>query len=424
MTHGIAARPDLTGNRILISALCINAFGAGMFAPFSILYVHDAASLSLSKIGLLLTIATLLTLAVTPLTGSLVDHFGARRLVVLSQLLEALGYLMYLFVDSSLSFFGTALLVTAGTRMFYTSSSTLIAEIAGPGNLERWYGLIGVTQSVASSTSAFIATVLIEATGLGGFRIAILGNAGCLFATGIAIASMRMRPQQPAGHPDSSQGYRAVLQDRAFLQIVGSNTLFILCSMLLGISLAVYATEGMGAPLWSVGVVSVFQTGLVVAFQAIVIRRARSHRRTRTMMTAESIWVIGCLFFAFGVAVPNTLIVPYLLATVIVFTAAQMYYIPTARSLAAELGPEQLQGRYIALYELSWGLAAATAPVFFGTLYDLAAPLPWLIMSLLLAVALLFLWHAEASIPEWKNHPAPASATSRQPARTQERIGS
>ena len=410
MAHALPGRFDLKGNGILVAALCINAFGAGMFAPFSILYVHDVASLSLSTIGFVLTGATLLTLAVTPLTGSLVDRFGARNLVVLSQMLEAGGFLAYLFVDSPLSFFCTALLVTAGTRMFYASSSTLIAQVAGPGDRERWYGLIGVTQSVASSASAFAAAMLIESVGLDGFRLVILGNAGCLAVAGVVIARMRIAPAAcPDGAP-SSRGYRIVLQDKAFLHIIGSNALLILCSMLLGISLAVYATEAMGAPLWSIGVVGVFQTGLVVAFQAIVIQRARSHRRTRTMMAAGFIWMIGCLFFAFGVVVPNTLIVPYLLATVIVFTAAQMCYIPTARSLAAELGPEHLQGRYIALYELSWGLAAASAPVFFGTLYDLVAPLPWLVMSVLLAGALLFLRRAEHWIPLGQNRPAPLHA--------------
>jgi len=69
-------------------------------------------------------------------------------------------------------------------------------------------------------------------------------------------------------------------------------------------------------------------------------------------MVAGLMWMTGCFLFAFGVAVPQALIAPYLLATVIVFTGAQMCYVPTARSLAAELGPEHLQGRYIALYEL------------------------------------------------------------------------
>ncbi len=411
MTHRIQARFDLKGNGIFVAALCINAFGAGMFAPFSILYVHDVASLSLSTIGIVLTSATLLTLAITPLTGSLVDRFGARNLVVLSQILEAGGFLAYLVVDSSLTFFGTALLVTAGTRMFYASSSTLIAQFAGPGNREHWYGVIGVTQSVASSASVFIGAMLIESVGLGGFRMVILGNAGCLAMAGVIIARLRIAPNACPVGADSSRGYRVVLQDKAFLHIIGSNTLLILCSMLFGISLAVYATEAMGAPLWSIGVAGVFQTGLVVSFQAAVIRRARSHRRTRTMLLAGFIWMIGCLFFAFGVVVPGALIAPYLLATVIVFTAGQMCYIPTARSLAAELGPDHLQGRYIALYELSWGLAAASAPLFFGTLYDLAAPLPWLVMSLLLTAALLFLRRAERWIPLRRNRPAPLNAS-------------
>jgi dipeptide/tripeptide permease len=63
------------------------------------------------------------------------------------------------------------------------------------------------------------------------------------------------------------------------------------------------------------------------------------------------------LLFASGTAIPHTPNMPCLIATVIVFTAAQMCHVPTARSLAADVAPEQLQGRYIALLEWSKGWA-------------------------------------------------------------------
>lgn len=383
----------------------INAFGAGMFFPFAMLYYQAATSLSVATIGLALTCATLVTLAITPVTGVLVDRLGARRLVVTSQCLEAAGFLAYLMVSSAPSLFVAALIATAGTRMFYASFSTLIAELADGAGRDRLYGLVGVTQSVAASASGFLASLVIGAGGTDGFRVVVLGNACCLGATAVLIHRMRIR-ETATLVDDQAGGYLTVLRDRSFLGFVGSNALFVLCSMLVGVALAIYATEAMQAPIWVVGVTGVVQTGLVVGLQSRIIRRAASYRRTRMMFLAGLLWIVACLVFALGVLVPASLVVPYLLLAAATFTMAQICFVPAARALAANQGAPSLRGRYIATYELSWGLAAAVVPAYFGVTYDLLPSAPWLMTCLLVAAAMVLLFRVERSIPIQENRPA------------------
>lgn len=399
---GLSAVKD---SRSLLAAMCINAFGAGMFFPFALLYYQAATSLSVATIGLALTGATLVTLAVTPITGALVDRFGARRLVVASQCVEAAGFIAYLAVSSVSSLFAAALLATAGTRMFYASFSTLIAESVEGAERDRLYGLVGITQSVGASASGFLASLVIGAAGIAGFRAVILGNACCLVATAVLIHRQDVR-KIPEPREKNEHGYLAVLRDRPFLKVVGGNALFILCSMLLGVALAVYATEAMHAPLWAVGVTGLLQTGLVVGVQTAVIRRIQPYRRTRAMLIAGCLWIVACLVFAAGVLIPPSVVVPYLMLAALTFTAAQLFYIPAARSLAANLGPASLRGRYIATYELSWGLAAAIVPAFFGVTYAVLPSAPWLLMCVIVAGAMGLLWWSERSIPIEKNRPA------------------
>lgn len=394
----------LKGSLTLIAAMCINAFGAGMFFPFAILYYQAATSLSVSTIGVALTSATLVTLSMTPITGALVDRFGAGRLVVGSQLLEAVGFIAYLAVSSAGSLFAAALVATAGTRIFYASFSTLIAELAKDAERDRLYGLVGITQSVGASASGFLASLVIGSIGMVGFRAIIITNACCLVASAWLIHRLKSNDVSHQRR-DSDQGYRTVLGDRPFLKVVGSNALFILCSMLTGIALAVYATEAMGAPLWAVGVAGLLQTGLVVGLQSLVIQRIQPYRRTRAMLFAGCLWIGACLLFAFGAVVPKSVVVPYLIMAVVVFTAAQLFYIPVSRSLAANLGPPSLRGRYIATYELSWGLAAAIVPAFFGITYDILPSAPWVLMCLIVAGAMALLRWAEDFIPIRQNRP-------------------
>lgn len=395
---------DTEGSGSLFAALCINAFGAGMFYPFSLIYFTRATALGLGTIGLILTTATLITLVVTPITGALVDRLGARRLVVTSQVLEATGFAVYLVVSSALTLFPAALLVTSATRMFYASFSTMIAEQADGTGRDRWYGMVGVTQSLAASISGFFASLIIGSVGLPGFRVVIAVNACCLVISAILLRRVPAGRRRVANEPTDG-GYRSVLSDVAFVRIVGSNTLFILCSMLPGLGLAIYAIDALHVPFWSLGALGLIQTGLVVGLQMRVLRLVEGIRRTQVMRLAGWVWVAACLLFAAADLLPVAAIVPYLFVAASCFTLAQLLYVPTARSLAASMGPTALQGRYVATYELSWGLAGAVGPVLFGISFGVFPAAPWLLMSVVVLGAVVLLRSAEARMPGWENHP-------------------
>jgi MFS family permease len=407
MTLGLGGRlraAHRSGSANLFLAISINAFGAGMFFPFALIYYQQVTSLSVGAIGLALTTATFVTLSVNPVTGALVDRFGARRLVVLAQVIEAIGFAGYLVVTSAISLFVAALIATAGTRMFFAAFSTLIAESVAGAERDRWYGLVGITQSIGASLSGFVASLLIGSIGVAGFRTIIIVNACGLVASALLIRSGRreaVRLQQPSG----SEGYRVVLRDRVFLRVVGSNVLFILCSMLVGIAFAMYATEALHAPLWAVGFTGILQTGMVVGLQTRVTNWCSTIRRTRSMLFGGGMWMVGCLLFAGGLLVPPGIIVPYVVMTALAFTIAGLFYVPASRALAAELAPPTSQGRYVATFEFSYGLAAAVSPALFGVTYDLAPAMPWLSMSVLVLGAITLLRKAETGIPLGRNRP-------------------
>ncbi len=81
--------PDTPKVRILLTALAVDALGTGLFAAFSLLYFHEVAGLPLARVGLTLTIATLVGLVANPLAGSLVDRFGAKQVLIVSFALQA-----------------------------------------------------------------------------------------------------------------------------------------------------------------------------------------------------------------------------------------------------------------------------------------------------------------------------------------------
>lgn len=394
--------PSTEGSGSLIAAMCINAFGAGLFFPFSFLYFTMATSLTVGQVGVILTTATLITLVVTPVTGALVDRLGSRRLVVTSQVIQAVGLGQYLVASSAFTLLLGALLVTSAARMFFASFSTMLAEQGEGADRDRWYGRVGVTENLASSMSGFLASLVIGSVGLPGFRAVIAFNAGCLIGSAVLLRRVPLRQRNETTSPDG--GYRSVLKDRAFLRLVFANALFAVCSMLLGLGLAIYVTDALRAPLWTVGVLGVMQTGLVVGLQMRVLGAVEGIGRIRVMQFAGGLRIVACLLFAAAVLVPGAAVVPWLLQGAGCFTFAQMLYGPTARALAASQGPPELQGRYVATYEFSWGLAAAVSPALFGISYGASVVVPWLLMGALAAVAMLVLRSVEARMTGAVHH--------------------
>lgn len=388
----------------LFLAVAVNAFGAGMFVPFALIYYQTVTELSASSIGLTLTMATLITLLVTPVTGILIDRFGARKLVILSQFVEALGFIGYLTVSSLPSLLWAALIATAGTRMFYASFSTLIAESTMGSDRDRWFGLIGITQTVGASLSGLFASIFIGSLGVSGFRVIILGTACCL--VGSAFLLKMYRPRFSATDTEKSTGgYRVVLQDRIYLRLVATNIVFVLYSMLIGVGFAVFATSALQAPLWSVGALGILHTGLVIGLQTRITTGLQDQRRTKSMLLAGVACVTHSVLLALSLMVPTQAVVPFLLGVSVIFAISQLVYIPASRALAAELSPPESRGRHVAFFELSYGVAAAIAPAFFGIAFDSAPAAPWLCMSVLLLAAMVVLRGTESTIPIEQNLP-------------------
>src|SRR5581483_7056006 len=140
--------PHLGGARNFVVATFIDFLGTGLFLPFSLLYFTRAVGLPLPTVGLALSIATIITIPMVPVTGMLVDHFGAKRVVLTSQILQGAGFLGYLVVHNAAMIVGMALLVAVGQSLFWSAYFTLVAQIAAQNERDRWYGLAAATRNI------------------------------------------------------------------------------------------------------------------------------------------------------------------------------------------------------------------------------------------------------------------------------------
>lgn len=84
---------------------------------------------------------------------------------------------------------------------------------------------------------------------------------------------------------------------------------------------------------------------------------------------------------------------PVFLDSMVVLTVAEMWMIPTATTLTANLALPEARGRYRSVYGRTWGLSLALGPVIGGLLHDRVGPaaIGWGGGGMALAAALGFL---------------------------------
>ncbi len=384
--------PEIRGTYGFLLVLIIDAFGSGLFIPLSILYFQVTAGFPLPVIGLTLTTATVCTLPTTLVTGSLVDRFGARRVTATSQIIQAVGLLGYLIVHTVPILFLMALLVTAGTRMFYAAHTVLIVEISSPHQRDRWYGFVGAIRNMGLGVGGFLAGLVLATNNPVIYHVLISVSSACYLVAGSLLLRMA-EPKHERIEQRTKARYGVVLRDHMFLGFLISSVSFPLCALMLGIALPVYVTEALHAPAWIVGPLLVLTSLLIIGCQTFIVRLLEPHRRTRAIVSAALIWCGSCSLFALALIIPRPFIIPYIFLAVILYTLASLLYTPTASALIADLGPIALRGRYLATYEFSWGIAGALTPALFTILYAMTPALPWIVLAVLtLASGIGVLW--------------------------------
>jgi MFS family permease len=390
--------PQIKGTICFMLAAFIDAFGSGIFSPFSLLYFKVMVGLPLPSIGLALSTATMATLIVIPVTGILVDHVGAKRVVIIAQILQGLGFLGYLIVSNFVTLLGFALLVTIGQSMFWSAYFTLVAEVARSGERDRWYGLVSAVRISGVGLGGLLAGVIVAAIANNVYHLVVIVNALSFFLAA-AFVLFGVHPSPRRNNGVRTQGYQAVVRDRPFLLLIAANACFALCSNFIYLAVPVYFTVALKTPIWFIGIALAFNTILIATMQTVVVHKLEPFRRTRALMAAGGCWCTWCLASALALFMPRFLLITYLLVVVCIYGLAQMIHTPASNALSALSSPEELRGRYLAAFQYSFFLANIIGPGMFTSLFTIHPGLPWLAMACIAITGGLVIYRIEPRLP-------------------------
>ncbi|GAA2627628.1 MULTISPECIES: MFS transporter [Streptomyces] len=412
----VSGEAKVAGERSLLLGIGISAVGIGMYVPFSLVFFHHVTGLSLTVVGLVMTVTGLAGLAFMPLAGTAVDRFGAKRVNLVLYGTRALGFALYPFASSLPAFAAVALVTALADRSFSVVQQSLIGEVARGAARDRLQASTRALQNAGMGAGALLVSGVLALWGTGGFTYTAWGNSLAFALAGLLVSRVRAVREVPAAGAagataTGSAGYRTVLRDRPFLGLTAANFLTALGYSALSVLFPLYLSTWLAAPDSLTGAAFTVNTVLCAGIGVLIAGRVRRSGARRTRSAA-----LGALLFVaafagqivLGTVRPGrTATLIALLVIVVVYTLGELVHSPSGGALSVSAAPEAVRGRYLATYQLSYSLAGALAPSLFTVLLAVDGRLPWAVLAVAALGAALALLRLERHLPAGAVHAEP-----------------
>jgi MFS family permease len=340
----------------------VNAFGNGFVYPFLFIYLHNVRGFALGVSGLIVATNAGVALVVGAPGGAATDRFGARRTLAASLALLAAAFALFPLVRSPWHAFCLAALVGLANGVFWPSYHALIAAITPVDRRHAGYALQRVSTNLGFGIGGAFAGLIAVSARPGTFTVLFLVDAAtyALFlALLAAVPEGRAAPERSAETP----GYRSVLRNRVFLALLGLNVVFVTAGYAQLETLPVFAKNQAHVSERAIGLVFLVNSLVIVLAQLPVTRLVEGRRRMATLALMAIFWAAAWLL-VFGAGLWLTA----LAAAAVIVLAGGIFAIgeclqgPTQQALIADLAPDHLRGRYMALSTSSWSIGWIAGP--------------------------------------------------------------
>jgi MFS family permease len=352
---------------VLMGASFVDSLGSALLYPFFALYVTRKFGVGLSEVGLIFAALTAASMVGTTLGGGLTDRFGRKPMAIFGLVSSAFSILVLGFVQDLSAFLPLVIFAGLTGNVGGPARSAMIADILPEDKIAGGYGLHRVTFNLS----------FVIGPALGGFLAAYSYLALFIFDTITSLVTAyivyRLIPEtKPAQDPRTSPetatqtftGYGRVLKDQFFMFFVIASMLMALVFSLLHGPLSVFLRDVHGLQEQLFGWILSLNATMVVLFQFAISRRVDKYPPFLILTFGTLVLVVGFGMYGFV-----STYVLFMVAMAII-TIGEMLVAPVGQGIAAKLAPEQMRGRYMAIYGFAWSIPGAIGMYFAGLILD------------------------------------------------------
>jgi MFS family permease len=352
---------------MLILGIFIDRLGGALVFPFLTLYITKKFGIGMTELGLLIGLFSITNLVGSTLGGASADRLGRKGTLIFGLVVSALISLIMGYAESVLVLSASLLIVGLFANVGGPAAQAMVADLLPEEKRAEGFGILRVVANLAVAIGPAIGGVLAVRSYL------ILFVADAVTSVITAIFALAVLHETKPVVPSSAQhetmlgtlrGYRLVLQDVSFVAFLVASMLVAIVAMHLNTSLPVYLRDVHGVSEQRCGYVLTLNASMVVLFQFWLTRQVQAFSPLLLAAAGSALYGLGYAVYGF---VSGYVL---FLAAMVVVTTGEMVFVPAAQALAAKMARDDMRGRYLAAYGLSWGVPGIVAPLLAGLIMD------------------------------------------------------
>ena len=360
----------------------LSAAGFSICLPFLALYLYQERGLPMTLVGMVILIAGLCSAATQMVGGELSDRFGRRPLLLGAAGIRVLLYFgMAVLIGISAPIWAIVAAYIAGQSvgmMVHPATSAMVADLSPKDRLTETYGFLRVGRNVGwaagPAVGGYLATFLPYAW--------LFGVAALIGALAFCIVLLFLRESfHRVTEKVNLRSMFSAASDHTFLMFTGLSLLVFLAMGQLISTLSVFTVDRIGFTTAQYGLLLTMNGLIVILFQYPVARGV-------DRLAKSSALILGSLLYGLGyLSLGWVGTFAWALVAIVIITAGEIIFSPTALAVVGELSPQDRRGRYMGFFGLSEILGISVGPLVGGVLLDVFPTDPQFIWGTIAFVA-------------------------------------
>lgn len=371
MLTGVLPKSRL--ERDLALQCVLSAFATGSFLTGTAVFFTQVVGLSGAQVGLGMSVAAAVSLALSVPLGRLTDHVGAKLLWVVASLLEAALYLAWPLIGSFAAFV-TMLAVLASVETAARSAREVYRIAVFPREVRvRAMAYMRAARNVGYTLGAGAGGV---ALGIGSREAIIavpLVTGGLLVLNAVMVAFLPAITRPPRATGPLEQAGPAALRNPGFVVLAACNGVLGSNQVLLNVVVPLWLVERTDVP--QVLLAWLFGTNTVLAV-ALQVRASRGSENVPGALRAVRLsgwaFVVSCAVLAVTHETVGWVSIVLIWVGHVTITGAELWQSAAGWGLVAELSDHRRLGDYQGV----WGMGMQAESIVFPALFTFLA-LEW-----------------------------------------------
>jgi MFS family permease len=380
----LLAIPRERDARIFAVAAVVDSLGNGLFVPISALFFVKVVGIPTTRVGFGLSVAGLVALLGPLLAGPPVDRFGARRTVLVLNVLRAVAYGCYPLVGGFWPFLALVAFTGVLDTMARPALQALVATLSDDRDRVTMQAFVRSVRNLGWGAGGVLVTVALAIGTRSAYVAVVLTDAATFVVAALLLARVRdVRVPLPAG---PRTGYGTVLRDRRFVALTLLHGVMSLHLSILLIGFPLWIDQRTSAPTAVAGAIATINSFLVVFLQVPFSRRAGTVRDGgRALRLSGYALLATCVLLALTPGLPAWPAALVLLGIGVVECAGEMWHSAGGWGVSFGLAPAHARGRYLGVFALGHSVHDIAGPLLMALIVSTLGWAGWLALGVVLA---------------------------------------